>query len=633
MKKPESRKELVQLLLDWIRPLKACYSQGHAMLHVGNTAAHYGEKSARMEGFSRVLWGVGPMLATENGDLSEDMLTEVSEWNHICLDGLIHGTDPEGEEYWGDVYDYDQKMVEMAAIVVTLLLAPGKMWEPLTEEQKRNVRAWLNQINALGVHANNWRFFRILVNVFFTVQELEPNRERLEDDLQVIENCYDGDGWYYDGNPRQVDYYVPFAMHYYGLIYAQFMKDGDEERCKRFVERAERFYQDYIYWFSKDGSSVPFGRSLTYRFAHGAFFSAYALAGEQEEVDYGEVKGMLLRHMRYWAKQPIFDTNGILSIGYGYPNLFMSEKYNAPGSPYWGFKVFLALAIPAEHPFWAAEEKGVQHEEQKYLPHPHMLVTHREDHVQLYPVGQLSATEHGNCVAKYAKFVYSNQFGFSVSRGTELDSGAFDNTLAVSVAGENFYRMRGAVDSYEVTEEYLESTYHIGKKVKVESFIIPMGPWHVRIHHIENTETIDVAEGGYAIAKERCGTVVSGKESGKYTPEMVQQEENSLFCNFPWGVSGIAGSINEWSCPMNPVLVQAFPNTNLLRNLTVIPMLCATLEPGSHILASCVYADICRMPSKEEIPKLSKLSENGIYVVQNGKKQVIIHKNICSSKK
>ena len=31
---------------------------------------------------------------------------------------LVHGTDPSHEEYWGDLVDYDQKMVEMAALAV-----------------------------------------------------------------------------------------------------------------------------------------------------------------------------------------------------------------------------------------------------------------------------------------------------------------------------------------------------------------------------------------------------------------------------------------------------------------------------------------------------------------------------------
>ena len=42
----------------------------------------------------------------------------------------------------------------------------------------------------------------------------------------------------------------------------------------------------------------------------------------------------------------MFDRDGILTIGYCYPQMYMAERYNAPGSPYWGMKSFLLLALP-----------------------------------------------------------------------------------------------------------------------------------------------------------------------------------------------------------------------------------------------------------------------------------------------
>lgn len=623
-----TRRDLARLLLDWVRPLKPLYSPGCAMIHIGNTAAHYGEKSARMEGYTRVLWGLAPLFATENKDLSMAELAEVTEWTRICREGLIHGTDASHPEYWGEVYDYDQKMVEMAAIATALLLAPDKMWKPLSKEQKSMVREWLNGINQRKLHANNWRFFRILVNMFFTRQNLQPDKTLLEEDLQVIENCYAGGGWYFDGHAGQMDYYIPFAMHFYSLLYAHFMKEEDGERCRIFLERAGLFCREYFYWFAGDGSSVPFGRSLTYRFAHSAFFGAYGLAGEA--VDYGLLKGMLLRNIRYWVKQPIFDLGGILTVGYTYPNLFMSERYNAPGSPYWSFKTFLVLAMPATHPFWQAEEKTLRYEKQKLLECPRMLLAHEGGHVQMYPVGHHSM-EHGSCAAKYEKFVYSNHFGFSVPRGTTLESGAFDNTLAVSEAGENFYRMRSGVEHYEITEEYTKTVYMIGNKVQIESVIVPLGKWHVRIHQIHNRETIDVAEGGYAIPKERCHSIVSGEDSGKYREDMVHWEENGVFCKFPWGISGIADLKDETvenlqTVIRQPRLIQAFPNTNLLHNLTVIPTLCATLEPGEHVLVSCVYGDMEEMESPVDLPVMSEFQEEGkkFYKVEFDKKSICV---------
>ena len=51
------------------------------------------------------------------------------------------------------------------------------------------------------------------------------------------------------------------------------------------------------------------------------------------EVPMGQLKALVLGNLRYWGSQPIFDRGGILTIGYQYPNLIMSERYNAPGSP------------------------------------------------------------------------------------------------------------------------------------------------------------------------------------------------------------------------------------------------------------------------------------------------------------
>lgn len=69
MRELRTRDDMAMLLLDWIRPLKEHYSRGGAQLIIGNTSAHYGEGSIRMEGYSRVLWGLGPLFAGDNEGL------------------------------------------------------------------------------------------------------------------------------------------------------------------------------------------------------------------------------------------------------------------------------------------------------------------------------------------------------------------------------------------------------------------------------------------------------------------------------------------------------------------------------------------------------------------------------------
>lgn len=582
-----TRSDVALLLLDWIRPLKGHYSEGGAQLIIGHTSAHYGETSIRMEGFSRVLWGLAPLFSQRNELLPEEAREEIEDWKVLVRDGLIHGTDPGHEEYWLDVWDYDQKMVEMAAIVNAILLAPDVFWEPLDAGQRQNVYNWLNQINRHEVYSNNWRFFRVLVNVLFQVLGLPDDKECMKDDLGVVEHCYEGDGWYFDGHSGQKDYYIPFAMHYYGLLYAKQMKERDSVYAAELRQRAARFYEDFIYWFDEDGREVPFGRSLTYRFAHSAAFAAMAFAGI--DVPMGELKHLVLGNLRYWSSNPIFDCGGILTIGYQYPNLIMSERYNAPGSPYWSFKTFLILALPDAHPFWQADEQRPKLETKRLLCHPNMIAVHEKSgHTLLYPAGQ-HAANFGSTVAKYQKFVYSNLFGFSVPRGTELEDGAFDNTLAVTRAGENFWRMRQGVESYEVTKEYTRACYELLPGVMVESLIIPQEKGHIRIHHIWTKEDIELADGGFAI---RVEDGINRMETS-----MVQTTERAVRCHFPWGNAGAENLEGDGEAR----LVTPFPNTNLMYGITVIPTIYFQLKAGEYCLKNYFYGDgdqLCKINKK-----------------------------------
>lgn len=396
----KNRSDVVNLFLDTIRPLKAFYSKHHAFLHLGDTGVHYGEKSAEMEGFARILWGLGPLWSADNRKLSEKLQKEINEWLSWYQEGIIHGTDPKDEEYWGDIFDYDQKMVEVAAIVYAMALNPQKLWYDFTEREQKNLYQWLDGMNHHDLPVCNWRYFRILTNMTFRILGLPYSEARLKEDFDLIESFYLGAGWYCDGAPSQIDYYVAFAIHFYGLVYAKLMEDIDSGRSRLLKERSTQFFYDYVYWFSNSGEEIPFGRSLTYRYAHAAPFAAMAYT--ELDVDYSVLKNLVLKNLESWMNRPIFDKSGILSIGYGYPNLYMSEGYNGCGSPYWCNKIFLVLGMNEDHPFWQAEPEQFRFEPKKYLKYPHMLVTHdKNNHTLAYVTGQYLQSEHGQGAAKF----------------------------------------------------------------------------------------------------------------------------------------------------------------------------------------------------------------------------------------
>src|SRR4051794_28261355 len=90
------------------------------------------------------------------------------------------------------------------------------------------------------------------------------------------------------------------------------------------------------------------------------FWAAVAFADVElpAPLTWGVVKGLLLRNIRWWGTIPgAFSPEGTLTIGYAYPNQFLSDNYNSPGSTYWAMLSFAALAVPAEHPFWTSKEE------------------------------------------------------------------------------------------------------------------------------------------------------------------------------------------------------------------------------------------------------------------------------------
>lgn len=530
-------------------------------LDLGSSGAVYDKKRSNMEAFIRPLWGMSPywMLNTEN-DLKE-----------IYKKKIIQGTDPTNSNYWGDIEDYDQYIVEMPAICL-MLLQHKEMWlNEVEEEERQKIFSWLKQALNKKIPKNNWTFFKILIRMTLFLLEEELDRKSLEEELNLIDSMYVGEGWYFDGKESQKDYYVAFAWHYYGLIYAVFMKQKDPKRSEIFIKRATLFAQDYRYYFDHTGSAIPFGRSLTYRFAQGAFFSALIYA-EVEAIPWGEMKWLLSQHMKHWFRQPILNRLDHLSIGYYYENLVMAEGYNSSGSPYWSFKLFLLLATKETHPFWQAIPRPIQSKSLHLIKNGDMLIVQEQNgkHVLGYPAGGF-INNQAHAAAKYSKFVYSTQFGFSVpkSNGTYAE-GAFDNALAISLDGIH-YCSKESSDSYYLSETVIFHNWSLYKEIKIKTEIYPFGQWHLRVHEIETPFTLEVREGGFSIP---CDEIVIQE----IPEEMALHLQNNQLKTSLVGISGY-DLVDK---------IQLEPNTSLFFPRTMMPYLSAKLKPGTHQLIAIV---------------------------------------------
>ncbi len=557
----KSKQEYQALLLGIIDLLKAHYSAGCAGLELGAFAAGYGNEIAKMEGFSRVLWGLASYWA--GGGEDESFLA-------IYQKGLANGTDPHSPEYWGDLHDKDQRMVEMAAVSYGILMTPEKLWEPLAAQEKDQLAAWLYQINLYTQAENNWQFFKVMVNLALKRVGRQWCPEQVKDAMAKYESFYLGNGWYSDGKRPQKDYYTSFGIHFYCLLYVRFMSDEEPEICARFRERAGVFAKTFIYWFDDEGKALPFGRSLTYRFAQAAFFSACAMA-DVECFSWGIIKGLLERHMEYWMKQPIFDCGGVLTVGYNYPNLLISEGYNSPDSPYWALKFFVFLALPDDHPIWQAESEPLPElAEICAVPECDMLISHRRHEVAALTAGQYSVMEYPHVAEKYSKFAYSSRFGFCVPRSYhQLEQAGTDSMLAFHV--HEMYYVRSRCLEYSVTSQAVYSKWSPVAGIEVETWIEPVAGGHRRRHQITSS----------------LACVCTAYDCGFSYPDCLDQtrretEDGQAIVSDDNGYSKVTSECGEG------VVIAALPNMNLIFPLVDIPAVKVVIEPGVTVIETLI---------------------------------------------
>ena len=559
-----TRDDVARALLDLFAPLLPYVSEGGARVRLDAAGAHFDRAAADLEGYARPLWGLAPFAAGGG---------RFDHWP-LLAQGLANGTDPSHPEYWGAVGDRDQRLVELAAIGFALRLVPEHLWEPQSPAAKEHITNYLLAARVREYAGNNWKFFRVMVDLALDHLGIAFDHTLTERYLDELDGFYIGSGWYRDGDVRRLDHYIAFAMHFYGLIYAR-LAPATDPRVARYRERARAFAPDFKAWFDADGGTVAFGRSMTYRFACAGFWAALAFA-EEEALPYGELKGLYLRHLRWWAGRPIAHGNGVLSIGFGYPQLMMSESYNSAGSPYWALKAFLPLILPAEHPFWRAEEAPpAGASEPVAMAHPGLVAMRGARTATLLSSGQENLAMRAG-PEKYAKFAYSSRYGFSVEvdeRGFE--TGAFDNCLALSEDGRH-YRVRETNVSATIAGTALRAVWQPWPDVTVETTLVPAGAWHICIHGITTPRRLLAAEGGFAIR--RNDGDADAAEVGPGRAAVFNGTDVSVLLDLESSARRVGRA------------QRALPNTNLIEAKTTVPQLRGTIEPGTTHLLTAVHA-------------------------------------------
>ncbi|HED1542724.1 TPA: DUF2264 domain-containing protein [Kluyvera cryocrescens] len=586
-----SREEVTQALMTMLSALDKQFPAGVAQFSLGKTCAHYSTGIAEMEGLSRALWGLFPLMAG-----GADVPFSEKYINAIKL-----GTDPQSPSYWGETGPYDQRLVEMAAYGLGLALLQDTLTDRFSETELKNLHRWLNQITDAQMPDSNWNYFAIIVQLGFKRAGMPYDQAAIDRRFNMMEAYYLGGGWYSDGPGRPKDYYISMAFHFYGLIYATLNAQDDPVRAATLRERAGLFAKDFIYLSAADGASVPFGRSLTYRFAMVAFWSGVAFAG-LDVFSPGVVKGLILRHLRWWLEQPIFDRDGILTLGFAYPNLAMCEDYNSPGSPYWALKVFLIMALPADSDFWQAQELPLPELAPVHAIVPaQQILQHHENsqHVVMLTSGQLELNNYVNTEAKYTKFAYSTRFGFTIERGRYgIKHAACDSMLLLS-DNDNYWRGRRECDSVEMQDDAIYSRWLPWHDVQIDTWLIPCGDWHVRVHHVTSARRLQTVEGGFAVIKADAET------SGQWSRVRAVN-----------GMSVIADIAPQAPFRRGDSVVTPPNSSVMFAECAVIPTLTGEIDAGEHWLCCAVNASGDSDARQPILPTL-RIQNNTLEVTDN----------------
>ncbi len=176
-----TRRDFEEALEEMILPLKqGLFNSEKPGVRLGSSGAVYDEKRAEMEAFIRPLWGLAPYWMN-NG--TKDELKDVYRKK------ILKGMNPKDSFYWGDINDYDQYIVEMAALSLNLLLNRNYFFDELSVTSKQQLIHWLKQALDKKIPKNNWTFFKILIRIALKHCGESLDKEKWKQNYALLTRC------------------------------------------------------------------------------------------------------------------------------------------------------------------------------------------------------------------------------------------------------------------------------------------------------------------------------------------------------------------------------------------------------------------------------------------------------------
>jgi hypothetical protein len=430
---------------------------------------------------------------------------------------MLEATDPQSASYWGPPKD-----AEHAGSIFALgaLISPKYFWAPLTAEQRNNVLRYLDQLGASRSYDNNHYYFHLMPVPLLEAEGWESQRAKHTALLERLFGWYRGNGWFVDGSNLAFDKYNAWGFQLYNQAIYKFDRPWREQFGARIKASTGEFLRTLPYFYGRDGGPIPWGRSLSYRFAELAPLG-WASWNGINPLPPGQARRIASGALKYFWNHGALAPDGLLHAGFRETNGVVAEFYTGPGGAYWAAHGLIALLVPASDPFWTAREEPMpadQGEHSTVIPGAELVVRVRADgEARLYPVGQSfgRAHQHWQRGVKYEQHAYSSYLGWcALGEGSDLGAGRSgvsldgrewiyrDHARVLSLAADHVASAYGfdftAGASLAADERYQVITHTLlGRSGEVHVF------WH------NSPQRLFLHFAGYGIAAERTEAVTT----------------------------------------------------------------------------------------------------------------------------
>jgi len=378
------------------------------------------------------------------------------------IKGMVKGTDPKDKAYWGEPTPNDQVGAVMA---MAMYILPDIFWNPLTQEQKNNMLGYFSKMALLNTYDNNHYYFHMVPVQLLDANGFDSNRAQLTEKYNRLMGWYHGDGWFMDGsNNRGFDYYNLWGFQLFNQVLYKYDPTWRKQFGEQIKTVTSQFLETYPYMYGRDGGPIPWGRSLSYRFASNCGI-AWAVINGMSTLPPGEARRIASGALKYFWNHGCMGDNNLLNIGYWGANAAVAEAYLVAGDPYWANQGLACLLISETDPFWTSVEKPMPADSvggKVAVPGAQfsIRVSSIDGDARLFPVGQSWGQDRikWQTTAKYDQHAYSNFLGFCVSGEDGPNIGA--GRTGHSYDGVKwFYRERAK--AIQVSPDYLISKYSL----------------------------------------------------------------------------------------------------------------------------------------------------------------------------